>query len=230
MGDILTWAKHEIELACKKEESTDVFINYTSLCYLSAFDIFKNLMEDDHSRLSMKVTLSILNRLAQNRPLTPIIDIDDVWNYITTSSDTGAVIYQCKRMSSLFKYIYPDNTVKYTDNSRCYSIDANDPNNVYQSSIAAKIIDKLFPITMPYFPEEQIRIYQEEFLYDKTNGDFDTIGILYALMPENGETRRVDINKFFKQGEPKSPDLYCSWIGIDKAEYETRKLSKIERK
>ena len=35
--------------------------------------------------------------------------------------------YQCKRMSSLFKYVYADGTVKYRDVDRYHGVNINCP-------------------------------------------------------------------------------------------------------
>lgn len=63
------------------------------------------------------MTKYILNRLIDGKPLTSIEDTEDVWSDITDLSGyRGEIVnYQCKRMSSLFKYVYSDGTVKYHD-------------------------------------------------------------------------------------------------------------------
>ena len=53
----------------------------------------------------------------KSKPLTPIEDTDDVWNLID-NHENGYISYQCKRMSSLFKDVYADGTVKYDDINR----------------------------------------------------------------------------------------------------------------
>ena len=56
-------------------------------------------------------------------------------------------------------------------------------------------------------------MYCEEFLTDRKNGDFDTVGILYVIKPD-GE--RVEINRYFKEGEK-------DFIEIASCEYEMRR-------
>ena len=56
-------------------------------------------------------------------------------------------------------------------------------------------------------------MYCEEFLTDRKNGDFDTVGILYVIKPD-GE--RVEINRYFKEGER-------DFIEIAPCEYEMRR-------
>ena len=121
--------------------------------------------------------------------------------------------YQCKRMFSLFKYVYADGTVKYEDNNHSYS-----------SGLVRKIIDEMFPITMPYMPGKPIEVYCEDFLTDKKNGYFDTVGVFYALKTENGKQEKIEINRFFREPEG---DEEGDWTEISKEEYYERKERQI---
>lgn len=154
-----------------------------------------------------------------DKPLTPIEDTDDVWNLIDNHED-GYISYQCKRMSSLFKDVYADGTVKYDDISRSYCVDINNSNNKYSSGLVRRIIDAMFPITMPYMPGKPIKVYCEDFLTDKKNGDFDTVGVFYALKTENDKQEKIEIDRFFRA--PKG-DEKGAWIEISKDEYMQRK-------
>ena len=78
----------------------------------------------------------------------------------------------------------------------------------------------MFPITMPYMPGKPIKVYCEDFLTDKKNGDFDTVGVFYAEKTENGKQERIEINRFFRA--PKL-DEKGAWIEISKDEYMQRK-------
>lgn len=216
MSNMSTWAEREVKFACKKEGECD----YGIACYESALKAFKSLMEDGHSGCSIGFTKQILNRLIDGLPLTPIEDTEEVWNKITYSSNTNGTreTYQCRRMSSLFKDVYADGTIKYHDNDRYICVDINNPDCTYSCGLARRIIDEMFPISMPYYPQaNKIKVYCEDFLTDKKNGDFDTVGIFYAIMPD-GE--RVEINRFFKE----TPN---NWEEISLIEYTNRKNMKI---
>ena len=115
---MLEWAEQEIKIACKKENPDwkPGEFDYGCSCYESAMKAYKSLLEDGHSGMSIGFTKQILIRLIDGRPLTPIDDTDDIWNYVFDQDD--AKVYQCKRMSSLFKNVYQDGTVTYTDNDR----------------------------------------------------------------------------------------------------------------
>ena len=218
---MLDWAKREVEIACKKENPNkkEGEFDYGCACYESALKAFESLCGDGHSGYSIKMTQSILNRLIDGKPLTPIEDTDDVWNLIENHED-GYRLYQCKRMHSLFKDVYADGTVKYDDINRSYCIDIHDSNNEYSSGLVRRIIDAMFPITMPYMPGKPIKVYCEDFLTDKKNGDFDTVGVFYALKTENDKQEKIEINRFFR--EPKDDEV-GRWTEISKEEYMQRK-------
>lgn len=208
-----TWAEREIEIACKHEnpDRKPREWDYGCACYESALKAFNSLLEDGHSGFSIGMTKHILNRLIEGKPLTPIEDTDDIW-------DKGT--YQCKRMSSLFKDIYPDGSIKYHDNDRIYCINVDNPNVSYHSGLVSNLIDEMYPITMPYFPESKpFVVHCEEFLTDPKNGDFDTVGILYVIKPDD---ERVEINRFFKEGED-------DFVEIASCEYEMRRKMHEER-
>lgn len=218
-----TWAEREVEIACEKEKanSEDNDFEYGCACYKSALKAYQSLMEDGHTGFSIGLTKDILIRLMEDKPLTPIEDTDDVWDDISNISvrahDIKAV-YQCNRMGSLFKNVYVDGTVKYSDSNSVYCVDINNPNCTYRSGLVQRIVDEMFPITMPYFPGEAYAIFREDFLTDRNNGDFDTVGIFYAVKPD-GE--KVEINRFFKESKE-------GFIEIDADEYDERKkMSKL---
>lgn len=221
MSNMLYLAKREVEIACKKENPNrkDGEFDYGCACYESALKAFESLCRDGHSGFIVKKTQAILNRLIEGKPLTPIEDTDDVWNLIYNHED-GYISYQCKRMSSLFKDVYSDGTVKYNDIDMSYCIDIHNSNNEYSSGLVRRIIDAMFPITMPYMPGNPIKVYCEDFLTDKKNGDFDTVGVFYAEKTENGKQERIEINRFFRT--PKV-DEKGAWIEISKDEYMQRK-------
>lgn len=123
-------------------------------------------------------------------------------------------------MFSLFKYVYADGTIKYKDIDSSYCVNMNNPNNTYSSGLVRRIIDEMFPITMPYIPGRPIKVYCEDFLTDKKNGDFDTVGVFYALKTENGKQEKIEINRFFREPEGNEEG---AWTEISKEEYYERK-------
>lgn len=91
------WAKREIEIACIRErgdKNADEW-DYGCACYESAYKAFQSLVEDEHSRMNIRLTQNILNRLIEGKPLTPIEDMLDAWG--RESSYNGKTSYQCKQ-------------------------------------------------------------------------------------------------------------------------------------
>lgn len=212
------WAENEVAIACHREkpDRKDREWDYRCACYESALKAFNSLCEDGHSGFSIGLTKAILNRLINKKPLLPIEDTDEVWSDI---SDTSGLKgegrnYQCKRMSSLFKCVYADGTIKYRDVNRYHGVNINNPDASYHSGLIDTVMDELYPINMPYMPADRaFKIYTEDFLVDPSNGDYDTVGILYAITPSMD---KVAINRYFKE----APNGFAE---IDEAEYKERK-------
>lgn len=219
----INWAENEIEIVRNRLKSSPEEggeNDYILGCYESAFKAFKSLLEDGHSGMSISITKSILIRLIDGRPLNDIQDTEDVWNEVSgLSKDVKE--YQCSRMFSLFKKVYPDGSVKYNDIHRAVCVNVDDPRNVFHG-YGCRILDEMLPIEMPYSPSsKQYKIYCKEFLYDEDGGDFDTLGVLYAISPE-GE--KINIERYFKdvKGTP-------GWVEINSDEYLYRMYHQFRR-
>jgi hypothetical protein len=148
------WAKGEVELFCKGQD------DYWKLCAKSALKAFLSLSDDNHSGFSWGVTTSLLIRLMDGLPLRPIEDSDflDQEGMIQQSEEYLREFglksdLQCKRMSSLFRQETLDGKVTYhcTDRVLCY--DEEDEKRIpFTCGEGARLIDRMFPITMPYWP------------------------------------------------------------------------------
>lgn len=206
------WAEEEIRIACKRERGNapENEWDYGVACYESALKAFRSLMEDGHSGMSIGITLNILNKLVKGQALTPIEDTDDVWKKCVLS-DARCTEYQCKRMSSLFKNVYADGRIEYLDVDRFRCVTLNSF-ACWRNSHIANIASEYFPITMPYVPHTYT-VACEEFLTDRKNGDYDTLGILY-IYDNSGEKKEV--NRYFADCEE-------GWREIDRTEYEQRR-------
>lgn len=222
-GSMLSWAENEVRIACNRErgDKPDDEWDYGCACYESALKAYEAMMEGGHSGFSWGMTRQIFDRLAKGKPLTPIKDTDDVWNDISRfcGGNDSYKSYQCKRMSSLFKYVYDDGRVEYKDVDRFCCYNNSEDGAWYHSGLVDMVMYEKFPITMPYYPGDAIKVVCEDYLTDSKNGDFDTVGILYAIKPD-GE--RVEINRYFKEGED-------DFIEIAFCEYEMRRKMHRER-
>lgn len=222
----LDWAKREVEIACKKEnpDRKEGEFDYGCACYESALKIFESLCEDDHSGFSIKMTQYILNRLIDGKPLTPIEDTEDMWKHSDFLSNDKHEVFICTRMASLFKNVYKDGNITYNDVDRFTCTNIHNPLVSYYNGFVVGIVEKMFPITMPYISDDhKINIYCENFLFDDCDNEgFDTIGILYAIKTENGEPKKIKIGRYFKESINENTGDR-EWIEISEEEYEERK-------
>lgn len=196
---MLDWAKREIAIASRRERDNapENESDYGCACYESALKAFESLMSDGHTGMSIGFTKVILNRLIDGKPLTPIEDTDDVWNLIGCRSTDDCKMFQNKRMSALFKNVYSNGSIKYRDIDRCACVKHEKDHVWWHNGFVSKIYDEMFPITMPYIPNDKPdEIICEEFLTDRKNGDFDTLGVLY-IRKTTGE--KIEINRYFKE-------------------------------
>lgn len=192
---MLEWAKREVEIASKRErgQQTPEEWDYGCACYACALEAFEVLCSQEHSGMSIDIVKHILNRLIEGKPLTPIEDTEDIWNKLYKEKDYTE--YQCTRMSSLFKRVYNNGRIIYKDNDRVVAINKHS-GATYYSGLANKLVDKIYPITMPYMPKAPYKVYMEDFLTDAKNGDFDTVDIRYLITPEGDH---LSIGKFYKE-------------------------------
>lgn len=170
---MMEWAEREVyEFIRKHEDNT-----YVKGCCNSALKAYHSLMEDGHSGSSISLTKNILNKLIEGKPLTPIEDIPDIWEYYCTNSD-GSRAYRCTRMSSLFKTVDNNMNSTYSDVNRVECIDISDANFYYYSDIAARYVDEREPIEMPYSGDDKYTFTTDRFLLDEKNEDYDFFALL----------------------------------------------------
>lgn len=216
------WAKREVEIASKRERGDNPESegwDYGVACYEGALEAFEVLCKQGHSGYSICFTKQILNRLIDGKPLTPIEDTEDVWNVV--NRDSKGKHYQCKRMSSLFKDVAEDGTVTYTDINRYYCVSEDNPYASWHNGFVGKIYSEMFPLTMPYMPNNMAdEIVCSELLTDPKNGDYDTMAILYI---KRADGERVEVNRYFKEGD-------TSFIEITLEEYKEREAMDKARK
>ena len=204
------WAEKEIKIACKKENPNwnGKSFDYGCACYQSALKAYKSLCEDGHSGTSFNITKNILIRLMEGLPLKPITDDDfintepEIWESPEYLKKVGLKSnIQCPRMFSLFRKETLNGEITYSDVERVIFHDANGDNWCNCSS-AFKIVDEMFPITMPYYPSnEKYKVYGETFYMvdgeDKSAeniGSYNLVKIYYILTPDK---EKIEVNKEF---------------------------------
>lgn len=189
--------KQEVERVCKKinpgwdGESFD----YDCSCYKSALKAYESLMKGGHSGMSWSFTAGILKRMLDGLPLTPITE-EDFEGAERVDDRLDKQVTQCPRMSSLFQYKADDGTMTYTDVDRRYCFDIEFPDDTF-SSAQDRIVDELFPITLPYYPSgKKYRVGVRSFLCDVKNGDYDHTVVEHIITPDN---ERIEVGKYYRE-------------------------------
>ena len=174
---------------------------------MSALKAFESLCDDYHSGYSFSVTRSILKKLLDRRPLTPITD-EDFANQTSIFDDKEE--YQCPRMSSLFKTVYKDGSVEYNDVDRAYSFDAEFPDDTFTCGFDTNFLDELIPITLPYDgTSTKYKIKVQRF---DTKDGVEYRAILSITDPEG---KVIPVDKYYRLG-----DKYSEHQTITKEEFE----------
>lgn len=160
------WAEKEIEIF---KDGAD---GYMCACADSALKAYKTLSNDEHSGCSWEITKSILIKLMNGRPLTPITekDFENVEPKPWTKKDLK--LTQCPRMSSLFRHEV-DGKVTYSDVDRVISIDTK--GHTWQNGFISNIVDKKYPIKLPY-SGEKYKAYIEDWYEDENGNKVDVRG------------------------------------------------------
>ena len=209
------WAAREVEIACKRENPNYIpgegGWDYGCACYESALKAYKSLCADGHSGFSFGATAGILKRLLDSYPLTPITEDEECW--ADSRFDCDKLSQQCQRMFSLFRDRQPDGSYKYHDVERVICCDADDKSAPrWSNGFISRVIDEMFPITMPYYPVGKYHVFVRESLYDEANGDFDTIEIVRIKKPDGSI---IEPGLYYKETE-------SGFVQIEKGEYEER--------
>lgn len=195
------WAKREIDIACHREnpEWKPGTFDYGCSIYQSAYKAFLSLIEDGHSGCSFGFVKQILTRLMNHLPLTPIEDTEDVWGYAFEDEDKGYKAYQCTRMPSLFKSVYKDGHITYSDNDRYICQDAVETTNQWTGGVGSLVLNEMFPIRMPYYPSaNKYKVIMAEYSYDPENGNFDLVKV-WRIIDPNGNSKLI--NRYFARND-----------------------------
>lgn len=198
-----SWAENEIEIVLdnlKKKQTEDY--KYTEAVLNAALEVYNVLMEQGHSGMSYNYTCRVLKDLLDRKPLTPITGEDDEWSDKETRQD-GTACQQNLRRSSLFKSTFPDGTIKYSDVDRVRSAEVGTHDYCWSSGISTRVVDELFPITFPYYPEGTFLVdfvtlnsLGENILFNC--GDYNGVFVYSFRTPEG---KRYEVNRLFLEDE-----------------------------
>ena len=198
---MIKWARHEVEIVLQQLTQRHSITDYDRECYTAALEAFEFLCKQGHSGYSFTETFKILTRLCNRQPLCYINEDDfeqeglgiDNCNREINGPLIGKTSYQCLRMSSLFKHVWEDGKVTYSDHDRILCIDSENINNTFYWGFAAQFVNQMFPITLPYMPMpgKYYRIYVTSF----TTNSMDVCAINQIVEP-SGNIVKVD--RYFK--------------------------------
>lgn len=132
---MIEYAKRELKYLIDSEEPYD---NMMAKSVLELLEVFSN---QGHSGFSAPWCLSLFNRIAHWKPLSPLTGEDDEWNEISPGR------YQNKRYSSVFK----------DEDGKAYDIDgkifSDDGGETWFSNKNSRVFIE-FPYEVPEHPEK----------------------------------------------------------------------------
>lgn len=122
MSRAIEWAENEVRIALERESVDCDLYGYARACYDSALKAYESLCADGHSGLSIQLTKNVLDRLVDRKPITPIEDTAEVW-VENPMPNVDYKCYQCRRMGSFWKHVFPDGRIEYIDTNRARGVD-----------------------------------------------------------------------------------------------------------
>jgi hypothetical protein len=216
MSGVIGWAENEVELA-KARLKWD---NDGSAILAEGYDIalraYKTIFQGDGEGLSgcgFSFVSEVLKDLLDEKPLTPIADVPEVWSLDHETDEFCE--FQCCRRSALFKRVYKkDSRVTYHDVDRVVCMGEASSQHAgftgrFHNGFVSRLIEDKYPISMPYIPTKPYVVKVSDFATNGAPGEFDTMFVKSVIHP-NGKIETL--NWYFKE----TPD---GFINIDEKEY-----------
>jgi len=146
MSNLVEWAKSELDRLVKDDDELQKAINKDIL------EIVEKFSEQGHSGFSASYALSIIKRLLDWKPITPLTGEESEWNDVP-SYDDGSNTQQNKRCSAVFRKNFDNSTAYYIDGK----VFSDDGGKTWFTSRDSRV-----PVTFPYVvPEKPERIILE---------------------------------------------------------------------
>lgn len=167
--DLKDWAKKEVELAKlaeyvnpadgKNENEKAIFEienAYAESVYDMALEAFNVLADQNHSGMSIGLTLSVLNRLVKGQALTPLQGTDDEWSQeFSYKDEDGNEVQQNIRNTSVFRTKMKDGSYTYSYNNIFEVINSDLIWELYPPYDDPASLDDEFPSTKKYIEAKQ---------------------------------------------------------------------------
>lgn len=216
MMNATEWVRNEWAYFLKENGGDENWEEHVGKYYDSACKAFETLLDENDSKGDIFMKKTILNRFLSGLPLTPIKDDPDIWiegHVLPFHKRQGIVeVYQCSRLTSLYKWVKEDGSIIFSDLDRIICRDENNTTSVH--SIVTKLIDEeIEPIRMPYRPSgKKIRVNIEE------GSRPGLIFVSDAVIPsKKGEYRHINIFRYYDFDK-----VACTWDEISEEEYKKR--------
>lgn len=183
----------EILDLCEDKKNIDVYD-----AIIKAYEV---LIRSKNFYFSKDKLLKLLNEL----PLTPITDEDFYFkgerdeNFVRTLAVQGIKeLLPCPRLYRLSKTVMMDGSVIYSDEERYFCEDREHGWTYHDSFMKEEVLDKLFPIKMPYVPfDKPYKLVCSDFWWDRRNSchRIDTQALWDIYTPDGD---KVEVNRFWK--------------------------------
>lgn len=168
-----------------------------------AVAMFKVVFSKHQSKQHLVLVKGLLNRMTSGLPLSPIT-MEDFDNTVASLSREEHK-HTCSRYESLTATNTEDGTeVTYSDSRRVEFYDQSLINQEESSSIvdilhsrahypsiALKLVDDLFPITLPYMPGDKYEVFGSSYSFRLAESEPDLVEIDFIKTP-NGQLVKVD--------------------------------------
>lgn len=192
------------EKSSKKEADDEMFIEYACACVDSAAKAYKAMLKAE-SPVSDRAK-ELLNRLIKGQPLSPITEDDfqavlhmplEEWEVNMLRRNHLKSSTQCPRMFSLFREEDLDGNVTYSDVERVVYMDQR--GNTWGNGEIIRTVDKMFPITLPYYPaDKQFVVHGREYYMegdeDKSDEHRGTTNVTYYDYLITPDGKRIELN------------------------------------
>lgn len=134
---MIKWVERELNRLLTGNEDED---KMQKVMNSNILDIIKVFVNQGHSGCSANYMISILTRLLDWKPITPLIGNDDEWN------EVGQGVYQNRRCPTIFKND-KNNSMAYNGEGKVFS---DDDGETWYTNIDSRI-----PVTFPYLVPSQ---------------------------------------------------------------------------
>lgn len=180
MTDKEKWALNELRIIINEMKEKGEYDDYSIAPYKTGYKLFKTLLNDTLcvDSKQKRNSIDLLLNLSKGMPLTPIKDESDVWKLVYDSNGNNNLnnritrafysdevysslfgdidkVYICKRYTNLHKKVYKDGKIVFSDCSRVVDLEypeQTDPLYTGYNGLVLRIMDQMYPITMPYIP------------------------------------------------------------------------------